>query len=298
VTLPDYTDLNYKYLPGDFAYESVKKNCDNYNIGSYDRLLKESDAKKYYEYSATDAISCDYVNLRSIQPGASYLIEIDTQNYGGKYLDICLETKDIGKCLINDRLNKNGINTYFLPAYNFDSYGLGIGNQSIGNIKSINRLYGVHVKYFPYFIIKNLNVRPDASNEFADLDAKNIINQKKYSTYKYLVEVKSENTAEMINDDSLIVLNQSYEKGWTLYDADSCILNIQMPFFCKVSDAKHVLAKNWANGWIVSNQDATYLIIFWPQYLQFFGYFIFAGFISPLLFFSIIKFLRRSIIKL
>lgn len=43
---------------------------------------------------------------------------------------------------------------------------------------------------------------------------------------------------------------------------------------CKNVYADHVLAKNWANGWVINDVVGSYVIIFWPQYLQFLGYFV------------------------
>lgn len=76
---------------------------------------------------------------------------------------------------------------------------------------------------------------------------------------------------DVINQ-GLIILNQSFEKGWGLYDKSSCLLGITTPVTCKKANVDHVLANNWANAWRVPATSATYLIIFWPQYLQFLGY--------------------------
>ena len=270
------------------------KNCDRYNQNSFGRDFDSQN--NVFEYSALGATSCDNVKTEFINPNNSNLITFDSQNIKGKGLDICVTGVELEKCLIQDRLRGDGKESFILPRYpSAKKVNIYLENQSIGKTPTVNRLNNITVKEIPYNWLKQISIQSVDHAEINNAIA--LSNVQKFFTYKYLVEVKKQNIAGSANTDSVIILNQSYEKGWTLYDADTCVLNIKAPFFCKVSDAKHVLAKNWANGWVVSNKDATYLIIFWPQYLQFIGYFVFAGFISLILFFFIIKFLRRSRIK-
>lgn len=295
VKLPSSYITNREYKPDLTYYNLTAKNCDRYNQNSFGRAFDSQN--NVFEYSAVGATSCDNVKTEFINPNNSYLITFDSQNIKGKGLDICVTGVELEKCLIQDRLKGDGKESFILPRYpSAKKVNIYLENQSIGKTPTVNRLNNIMVKEIPYNWLKQISIQ---SVDHVEIDnAIALSNVEKFSTYKYLVEVKNRGASDSQKTDSLIILNQSYEKGWTLYDANTCLLGVNAPFFCKVSDAKHVLAKNWANGWLIPAQDATYLIIFWPQYLQFFGYFIFAGFISPLLFFSIIKFLRRSRIKL
>ena len=71
-----------------------------------------------------------------------------------------------------------------------------------------------------------------------------------------------------------IILNQTYSPGWTMYTKKDCALQIVSIFTCN-EVSSHVLAKNWANGWIIDKNalNSEYFIVFKPQYLQTFGYF-------------------------
>jgi hypothetical protein len=70
---------------------------------------------------------------------------------------------------------------------------------------------------------------------------------------------------ESISLQNVYYFSQSYHPGWIAY-ANGRIL-------------PHVKVNNWANGWIVDNNIDTkdIRIVFWPQYLEFFGFVLLAG---------------------
>jgi hypothetical protein len=176
----------------------------------------------------------------------------------------------------------NGIG-YILPSYpSVSEYSINIGNQSIGRVPSENNLYSVETKYIPYEWLKGLLLvnegGPQGWPSSISNSAKVVDVVHKYP-HRYDIKV-STNPIVGTNSRPLIVLNQSFEKGWGLYKKNSCIFGIVSPVTCKIADAKHVLAKNWANAWIIgtvspqAGQSLTteYLILFWPQWLQYLGY--------------------------
>ncbi len=278
VILPEYRNLSKLYIPGDFGYNIEAKNCDNFNEKKFARDLGLFDDRPLYKYSAIDAISCDNLETTVINANSDYLITFDSKNIIGKNLDICIAGIDLDKCLIQERLNGNGRESFILPSYpSAESVGINIGNQSIGNAPTENELYGVDVKYFPYKWLKGIYVKPKNAPEFYENGVK-LLNVDKKAIYKYEVKVEKSEKAD-VKEGGLIILNQSFENGWGLYEKDSCLLGMTTPFTCKKSTASHVLAKNWANSWIVPGVSASYVIIFWPQYLQFLGYLVFIVFI-------------------
>lgn len=274
VVLPNYGDLNKKYLPGSTKYNPISKNCDNFNEKVYDRqILSNIKGLPLYKYTATDAISCDTVDTQFINPYADYLITFDSKKITGKGLDICLAGINLDKCLIQDRLSGTGRESFILPSYKLaKSIRINLGNQSIGDVPTENELYSVNVQYFPYKWLKGIYVKPaDAAISSQNGVVVSVVSKK--AIYKYEVDVKKSDDVSSTDELSgLIILNQSFEKGWGLYEKDSCVFGFTTPFTCKKSNSEHVLAKNWANAWVVPAVSASYVIIFWPQYLQFFGY--------------------------
>lgn len=285
VVLPDYSDIDSSYLPGDKHFSREIQNCDTFNSGRVDRELIENGIDDKYVYSALSAMACDRVDTRNIDTHGSYIIEFDHNNLRGNYLDICLGSKNLDKCLIQDRLSAVN-NSFLLPVYNLnDGVNLSIGNQSIGKNESINELSEIRVKYLPYSWLKGINLVTNVSGISIgnDNNINSVIDVKKLSTYKYkfsLVDNSFDNELLLENKAYVIILNQSYDKGWDIYDSNTCILGISTPFTCKKIQSKHLVAKNWANGWVIQEYSpGDYLIIFWPQYLQYAGYFVLLFFI-------------------
>jgi len=286
ITFPDYAGLNKSYQAGDIAYNTQSKNCDNFNSKSFMR----SYVLGKYIYTAEDAISCDTLDSKIINTSSSYLIDFVYKNVIGKGLDICMASGSLQKCMLQDRLgtvserfyNSGAVKTesFVLPSYpSAEKIQINIGNQSIGNIKTVNELYSINVKYIPYEWLKGIFTTSRAEFSSASIllnDNNQILNLvqndnrlkvksvNKTQTYKY--EITTNGQA------GLLVLNQSFDKGWVMYKADSCLFGLATPITCKEKVSSHYLVSNWANGWITDDLDSAYVIIFWPQYLQFGGY--------------------------
>lgn len=241
IKLPNYDDLNQLFLPGGDRFSSNKMNCDFVNDGKFDRKLIDKSDEKYFEYTSTNAISCDYIDIGRINTKSSSVLRFKNKNFSGKNLDICVEDRNSGKCLISDRLKNIFVNEYILPAFpNVDQYGVGISNHSIGEIESKNDFYGLEVQYFPYYFLKNIRI------------------------------YGSEGSASILSN--LTTNDASFENGWHIYSKKECIWGIGSPLTCKKIDNKHLLINNWENGWIVGEDKNDLYIVFWPQYLQFIGY--------------------------
>ncbi|PIR43268.1 hypothetical protein COV24_03695, partial [candidate division WWE3 bacterium CG10_big_fil_rev_8_21_14_0_10_32_10] len=103
VQLPSYGLFNRNYVSGDVSYNSLPKNCDNFNQKFYDRVLNDN----YYSYTATDAISCDSINTSNVNSTTSWLFTFENEYISGKGLDICIAGTNLDKCLIQDRLSSS-----------------------------------------------------------------------------------------------------------------------------------------------------------------------------------------------
>jgi len=282
IVLPDYSNLNQDYLPRNYAYNRKPKNCDNFNETSFDRKY----SLDKYTYEAEDAISCDSVDTANINTRSSYLVDFVYRNIEGKGLDVCFASGVLQKCMLQDRLmtlegrfydvGNVKIESFILPSYpEASKIQINIGNQSIGHIKTVNELYSINTKYIPYKWLKGVYT---GSLKAINNNKLKVLSVKKIHTYKYEVTTN--------NQKGLLVLNQSFDNGWVMYNSNSCLFGLTTPLTCfhKVKD--HRLISNWANGWMVSdsnNLSARYVILFWPQYMQFAGYLILVAWIFILL---------------
>lgn len=269
LVLPELSATEMTYEPGSAFYNPDVKNCDQFSEKDFGRKFDSQNGA--YEYYSTAAISCDNIKADFIDSNNSYLLTFNSRNIRGKGLDICVSGHEFDKCLIQDRLKGEGSESFILPSYpGARGVGIYIENQSIGSYETRNTLLGVSARTIPYTTLKGIHLKgkPDLRPVPNGIS---IQSAEKAFSYKYAVRVRKNATAG--NDTKgLIVLNQSYEKGWGLYKEEGCLMGIMTPLTCQKAEAEHVLAKNWANGWVVPSVDAGYLILFWPQYLQFAGY--------------------------
>ncbi len=300
----EFPNIGFIYNSGSPFFNNKAKNCDNFNFVNYNREFLNDANGYYYKYTSTDAISCDRVKTSNLSGNASWLITFNYQNIKGKGLDICIAGTNLDKCMIQDRLQNNPYTkkpiqkentnslvqtknskqsqSFILPSYpSVDDYAINIGSQSIGREETINNLYSIETKYTPYTWLKGIylnNQLPLTNYQFTNP----IISVDKAFSYKYNVNLNS------LPNENLIVLSQSYEDGWGMYDKNNCSFNVVTPFTCK-KIGTHVLVNNWSNGWLVPANTTSVAIIFWPQYLQFFGYIVFifwVGFTSVYVFYT------------
>ncbi|PJC28871.1 hypothetical protein CO053_02235, partial [Candidatus Shapirobacteria bacterium CG_4_9_14_0_2_um_filter_40_11] len=77
----------------------------------------------------------------------------------------------------------------------------------------------------------------------------------------YKVQINGE-----IRSNEILILSQSYHSGWLAFNLDT-----------KRIIKDHFVVNNWSNGWILlANTQPllpnTYILFFWPQYLQYLGF--------------------------
>ena len=94
----------------------------------------------------------------------------------------------------------------------------------------------------------------------------------------YEVKVK-----EPIAENTTLVLSQAFHEGWKAYEVSSIKYSVFREFFAPILGKEikeHVVVNNWGNGWMlqdnrmtgISEQSRTIVLVFWPQYLEYFGF--------------------------
>lgn len=282
IDLSVFDKFSYKYDPNEYNYNPVAKNCDNYNQKEYGRDQIDVKGMKYFEYSAIDAISCDTLMAPEIIPSSSYLINFETINKEGKGLDLCFYSPELQKCLVSERFKTGEHTIVFGPYPQLSNIQLNIGNQSIGNIKTVNALGAVSVDYIPYKFLKSIRI--SKNDEIIETGLK-VVSTSNPHKFIHIISVNNKGDQSEVGGNSGIILNQSYEQNWALYNINDCLFipGTKIPFYCKNAVKSHTIANNWANGWFVPNDNATYIAVFWPQYLQFIGSGLFLCFFTLLI---------------
>jgi hypothetical protein len=125
-------------------------------------------------------------------------------------------------------------------------YTLNVETRSFGKMSSENLINKIE-----FYELNVAKTDPKAISN--DLQ---IASVKKYGTWGYRV-----GTIE----SGILELGQGYDKGWVGFEIIDKRLKI----------LEHTKVSSWANGWIVpsliSNQDSTIYIFYWPQSLEWGG---------------------------
>jgi len=107
--------------------------------------------------------------------------------------------------------------------------------------------------------------------------------------YAKLSQIETYPTVAVQNEEkNVIVYSQSFDAGWKAYQVQSAKFKVQswinnlFPFLFGKEIKEHVLVNNWANGWVIPNSSlilnhSSFIIIFWPQYLEYLGLILLGG---------------------
>jgi len=237
---------------------------DNYSIlGTNCFLSKEQEVvfEKYFAtkelFSKNGSTLCVGFENLVLPHFNSYLFMVEVENIEGQPPYFFVNASDLTKF---ETTLENGFNYFILNSGYFfdDGYSFNFQNRSIKNGTSKNKIYKSELYLFPFDFVKSIHF--ENKNYIKNpLYVENIKNKINYYTY----EIK-----DIVVKDKIFVLNQSYDPGWVA--------------ICgyKLCNASHVVVNNWANGWVFDQNTVDYAvpknvkIVFWPQYLQYLGYFL------------------------
>jgi hypothetical protein len=224
-------------------------NCDLMKKGGVFRKQLEIGRS----YKATGGgVSCDYFSYTNLTYDKAYVLRVKGNNLDGRSLKIYLYNWETKRVELEELMPTDKFDEYFV-IYPKDSkeggYTLNIETRSFGRISSENEINLIEIVPFDINLVSNLYIDPRVNiSKTGNLEIKDI---KKYGTSIYKVLVKGE---------GLLVLNQSFEKGWISYPK-----------------LEHVKVNSWANGFVINNnsinqvKSGEIIIYFWPQLLEWGG---------------------------
>lgn len=230
--------------------------------------------EEYVEYTSKDSAICEIIPLTNIEIGRGYVVEVESQYISGLPIKLCLEEVATGKCVIDDILPKTSewLSLSFLALpYNYkDRHNLIIRNMAVGSVKTQNRIKNIKIFSIPYLEYATLKWQSKLLSNISVHETPLTYEELSPSIYTAIIN----NTVQI---NSIIALDLAYEKNWKAYKVtDFGFINTYLPFVFGHELPEHVMVNNWANGWkIDSNQSGKIVIIFTPQYLQYFGYVVF-----------------------
>jgi hypothetical protein len=238
-------------------------NCDLKKIGS---VSKENDGTKITYKAFDGGVSCDFFSYPELSYSQGYVLRISGENKEGRSLKFYLQNTKTKRMDLEELLPEGKFNETFviLPKdISGSGYTLNLETRSYGRVSSENILKEVEFIPVPVAFLQNVRLVPESySSAVNDIE---IIESQKFGTSYYSVQTNSE--------EGLVVLGQGYESGWlgfSFKEDNINFFNKAFPWFFG-DYLQHVKVSSWANGWFVPENSQRLILVFWPQYLEYFG---------------------------
>jgi len=247
-------------------------------------IIKKENNDDFIRYVSQEGMACDHFSYQNLFQNEAYLIAITSRNIKGLPLTICVANQVSKHCDIYTSLSSSRNFTtdiFLLPSYikNESGFDVNIRNLGIKKTPAINDLKSIEIIPFPYRWLTQIK---ESKTFYSSSDPE-------------LAEGESRSNNETVrqSNNNLLVLPQSFEKGWKAYQVKSSSIrqaqdkvkswiNRTFPFLFGQELKEHVLVNSWANGWIVNDSklsahSSQFIVIFVPQYLEYLGFVLLAG---------------------
>ncbi|MFH1566043.1 MAG: hypothetical protein ABIB98_02470 [bacterium] len=256
-----FGSVNYNY-----DITKVKRNSGlcGFKVPTYqNRVVNEDNyGHGYISYATENGFLCDFFLYTNLPHAFGYIFEIRSKNVSGLPLRVCLKNDMTGRCDLYVSLPDNReftSNYYLIPSgyYGDFGYSLEVVNLSFGNLLTENSLQSARLLPFPYDYISKTSYQYSKTEDIQQKSDLKILSVKKYATPFYKVKIEGR---------GVLVLGQSYDKGWLLFD-----------LWDKKVIKEHTVVNGWANGWELeclkeNGCEGTFYIFYWPQLLEFSGF--------------------------
>lgn len=293
MTFPRVTDPAFSETVPVKKFKPVE-NCDAFRNGFVDTQIINEDASLQLRFISDNATACTSYFAEGLPHDLGYILQVTAMNERGRPLHFWVENIDqrrgpIDTYLPSDKTLRT--NTYFLPPLEQfgRSYAFHFDNIGIGNEEPVNNLKNLSYVPYPYAFASAIRVAQDvALPEKQTYELPNVVHP---NESLYLVTISDPREAQSL------VFSQAYDPGWKAYQITGSCNNLCMifPFLFGKELPDHVKVNNWANGW--SLQEGTekgeserhIVIVYLPQYLQYFGTIV----SLVIILFSLISYLRK-----
>jgi hypothetical protein len=276
--LPKTIDKNY-YVEAE-NNDAKLNDCPNNPLAT---RTFEKGAQNKYRYSAQSGSYCDHFSFPNRPHSTAYLVFVKSQNIKGLPLNFCITNYTSRRCDIYSKLTKftnTGQDIFFLPQS--DSLGTGydinIENEGINGSPSVNDFYSATFIPIPFSLLSQIQSGTEKPKIFPGVISSNAFYNPQLMT------------ATIKNSPALLNLSYAYNPDFHAYK-----VGCQKGLLCSLSllftpiwgqELEHVKSLSWENSWIIKS-PGNVVIIFIPQYLEYFGVLAFAVFMAVLLFYPL-----------
>jgi hypothetical protein len=271
VTLPKVSNGSERFsvTPNKNSVNS-SKNCNNFRKGKINSEIISEKNKSWLRLKANNATNCISYFLPSFNHLHGYTIFIENRNIKGRPLHFWILNEGDKVIPIDTYLNpENNLSALILPPQSKDglSFSLHFESVSIGDNEVINDLGKIDMIPIPYSFLASINIEKKNVQESKETFSLGKINHPNQALY-VIDSIQGKN--------GTIILSQSYNPNWRAYSVKNInFLTKFLPFFFGKEIKDHKLINNWENGWRIKDfNDNAIIIVFLPQYLEYFGFFI------------------------
>jgi len=233
---------------------------------------------KLHLWTSEGTKACWGYHYDNAQARYAYLLRITSQNSSGVPVNMHGVEHTHQQIVLEQQLNDNGDQYFILPSGPADGRGFSINfqNFSFRRTKSENIVSQPLVYLFPQRSLQHivLGARDDSARSPVHPLPPESVQQ--LGSWGYILTPTT--------SDSTLLFMQAFDPGWTAWEKISTF-----PYLRRLTD--HVLVNNWANGWKLEkhrelssldasideatklrSSEASILVFFWPQILQWIGF--------------------------
>ncbi|MCJ7740762.1 hypothetical protein MUP32_05640, partial [Candidatus Microgenomates bacterium] len=274
-----FSDLD-KFLP---------KPCNEYipsNKNKFD--IRKENGLEYIRLISKNSRQCISLNFDQLPTSLSFLIEVQTRKVQGNNPVLYISNNRQVHYLDTYIYNKEYFDKYYFilpPSFkNEMGYDIYFDNYSRTDNETINDFGGIALWVVPYKFLTDLKIEQSIVREKSVITNEELIVIHPNPSY-YKIQITDNQSApagkEQITDDITLVLSQSYDKAWKAYQINSkyqvssikYFLESNLPFIFGKEIKEHVLVNNWKNGWkLTDNKNTTIILFYLPQLLEYLGF--------------------------
>ena len=266
IIVPKITDPYLSFVPD--LYDSKTLACDTFKKGQIETKKELLNGEKTVLLRSSNTTACTYYYNPNMFHDLSYAVFVKSQNIEGQNLHFWALNEDSKYAPIDAYLMDQMSQIIIPPMEQFGrGYSFHIDNVSVSQ-DSQNRLERIASYPIPYNFITGINLGQDINSQ----NKTSGINSKHPNESLYIMDRPNSNT---------IVLSQSYDKGWKMYEVGKDNLFAQaFPFIAGKEVKNHFTVNGWENGWEINskiNENSKLIIVYLPQYLEYAGFALLLG---------------------
>jgi len=268
----------------EFPNRDKIRNCDNFRVGKYSSITSVGKDSRSLTFQSKNATNCISYFFPTLSHKLGYAITLDAEHVKGRGFHFWILNEDSKSTTIDTYLaadRKRTISTFVIPPMSTfgTAFSMHLDNISIGDDETINTFHKLSVYPFPYHFLTQIKVeQPNVPEKKTLGDVISSVTHPNESLY--IIDLKP----ETYNLKPTIVLSQSYSPFWKAYRIKKYELGIMnyaaeiLPFLFGDELKQHIKVNNWSNGWEINKttmkqfNNATIVLVFLPQYLQYFGF--------------------------